>query len=104
MSGEQAFGCGLVGGEGGNIAADQAGLDSLDFFLPHATPMTSAMAICGSWRMAAAIWAEERIIGTWSVVTVPPRRSASMRQMSGESVIGLLGAPTICATLDFGQS
>ena len=56
--------------------------------------------------MAAAIWAEERIIGTWSVVTVPPRRSASMRQMSGESVIGLLGerAPTICATLDFGQS
>ena len=43
MSGEQAFGCGLVGGEGGNIAADQAGLDGLDFSCPHATPMTSAM-------------------------------------------------------------
>ena len=56
-----------------------------------APPSASAVAICGSWRMAAAIWAEERIIGTWSVVTVPPRRSASMRQMSGESVIGLLG-------------
>ena len=45
MSGEQAFGCGLVGGEGGNIAADQTGLDGLDFFLPpcHADDQRDAL-------------------------------------------------------------